>query len=118
VEPARDSYGDPAGDPVLRRAIARHVGISRGVVATADDVTVTNGTQQALDIIGRVLLSRFDRVAVEDPGYGRRGACSNRSGLGWWVLMSTPRASSCTRYRDMFVASTRRPRTSIRPASP
>jgi GntR family transcriptional regulator/MocR family aminotransferase len=62
-------YGDPAGLPALREAIARHVGVSRGVIASADDVTVTSGTQQALDVIARVLLSRRDRIAIEDPGY-------------------------------------------------
>jgi GntR family transcriptional regulator/MocR family aminotransferase len=67
--PCDAMYGDPAGHPQLRTAIARHVGISRGVVASADDVFVTNGSQQALDVIARVLLAKFDRVAVEDPGY-------------------------------------------------
>jgi GntR family transcriptional regulator/MocR family aminotransferase len=62
-------YGDPAGHPRLREAIARHVAVSRGVAVSADDVTVTSGTQQALDVIARVLLSKFDRVAVEDPSY-------------------------------------------------
>jgi GntR family transcriptional regulator/MocR family aminotransferase len=33
------------------------------------EVTVTNGTQQALDLVARVLLAPGDRVAVEDPGY-------------------------------------------------
>jgi GntR family transcriptional regulator/MocR family aminotransferase len=63
-------YDHPAGDRGLREAIARHVGVSRGVVTSADDVTVTNGTQQALDILARALLAPGDRVAVEDPGYG------------------------------------------------
>jgi GntR family transcriptional regulator/MocR family aminotransferase len=62
-------YGDPAGHPALRAAIARHIGLSRGVEASADDVTITSGTQQALDVIARVLLAPGDRVAVEDPGY-------------------------------------------------
>jgi GntR family transcriptional regulator/MocR family aminotransferase len=62
-------YGHPAGHRGLREAIARHIGISRGVDASADNVTITNGTQQALDIVARVLLSPGDRVAVEDPGY-------------------------------------------------
>lgn len=62
-------YGDPSGLLALREAIARHVGISRGLKASADDVTVTNGTQQALDLLARALLAPGDRVAVEDPGY-------------------------------------------------
>ncbi len=64
------TYGDPAGHPGLRAAIARHVGISRGVHADADDVVVTNGTQQAIDLVARVLVAPGERVAVEDPGYG------------------------------------------------
>lgn len=62
-------YAHPAGDPALRAAIARHVGLARGVKASPDDVIVTNGTQQAVDLIARVLLAPGDPVAVEDPGY-------------------------------------------------
>ena len=66
---AGQPYGDPAGHADLRAAIARHLGVSRGVVVSPDDVTVTNGTQQALDIVARILLEPGDRVAIEDPGY-------------------------------------------------
>jgi GntR family transcriptional regulator/MocR family aminotransferase len=65
----RGFYGDPAGHRALREAIVRHIGTSRGVVAAPEDVTITNGTQQAMDLIARVLLAPGDRVAVEDPGY-------------------------------------------------
>ncbi|MEU0794328.1 PLP-dependent aminotransferase family protein [Amycolatopsis sp. NPDC005961] len=68
----RDSvshYADPAGHAGLRAAIARHVGVSRSVRADADDVLVTQGAQQALDLLCRVLISPGDRVAVEEPGY-------------------------------------------------
>lgn len=61
--------GDPAGLPALREAIARHVGVSRSVRAGGDDIVVTEGVQQALDLIVRVLLEPGDVVAVEDPGY-------------------------------------------------
>jgi GntR family transcriptional regulator / MocR family aminotransferase len=63
------TYQPPAGNPDLRAAIARHIGVSRSVSASPDDVIVTNGTQQALDIVGRVLLEPGDVVAIEDPGY-------------------------------------------------
>jgi GntR family transcriptional regulator/MocR family aminotransferase len=61
--------GDPAGHPALRRAIARHIGTSRGIEAGPEAVTVTNGTQQALDLVARVLVAPGETVAVEDPGY-------------------------------------------------
>ncbi|WP_326834164.1 PLP-dependent aminotransferase family protein [Amycolatopsis rhabdoformis] len=62
-------YGDPAGHEGLRAAIARHVGVSRSVRADAEDVLVTQGAQQALDLLCRVLLEPGDRVAMEEPGY-------------------------------------------------
>ena len=51
------------------RRSAATSGAARGVHAVADDVIVTNGTQQAVDVIARVMLNPGDRVAVEDPGY-------------------------------------------------
>jgi GntR family transcriptional regulator/MocR family aminotransferase len=63
------AYGDPAGHPGLRAAIARHVGVARGLVAAADDVLVTSGIQQAVDLICRVLVEPGDVVAVEEPGW-------------------------------------------------
>lgn len=65
------TYGHPAGHAGLRAAIARHAGVSRAVRAEADDVVVTNGAQQAFDLIARVLCTPGMSVAVEDPGYPR-----------------------------------------------
>ncbi|MFD5245728.1 PLP-dependent aminotransferase family protein [Amycolatopsis sp. NPDC058340] len=62
-------YADPAGLEALRVAIARHIGAARSVRTGAEDVLVTQGAQQALDLIGRVLIEPGTRVAVEDPGY-------------------------------------------------
>jgi GntR family transcriptional regulator/MocR family aminotransferase len=62
-------YGDPAGLDRLREAIARHIGLSRAVRANAADVIVTNGAQQAIDLVAKVLVPPGTCVAVEDPGY-------------------------------------------------
>lgn len=62
-------YADPAGLEELRVAIARHIGAARSVRAGGEDILVTQGAQQALDLIGRVLIEPGTRVAVEDPGY-------------------------------------------------
>jgi GntR family transcriptional regulator/MocR family aminotransferase len=62
-------YGEPAGDAELRAGIAGHIALSRGVRAGPDDVVVTNGTQQAFDVVARAILAPGDVVAVEDPGY-------------------------------------------------
>lgn len=62
-------YGDPAGLPDLRRALARWVVRSRSVAASPDQVVVTSGTQQAIDLVMRLLVGPGDVVAVENPGY-------------------------------------------------
>ncbi|HWM06678.1 MAG TPA: PLP-dependent aminotransferase family protein [Actinophytocola sp.] len=62
-------YVDPAGHPGLRAAIARHIGLSRSVRADAADVVITHGAQQALDLVGRLLVEPGACVAVEEPGY-------------------------------------------------
>lgn len=62
-------YRDPAGEPELRDAIARYVGFSRAVACDWRDVIVTQGAQQALDLLARVLVRPGDIVAVEEPGY-------------------------------------------------
>jgi GntR family transcriptional regulator/MocR family aminotransferase len=62
-------YGDPAGDPTLRSAVARYFAHSRALHCTGDDVLIVSGSQQALDLIARILIEPGDVVAVEDPGY-------------------------------------------------
>ena len=63
------AYGEAAGHEGLRGAIARHLGVSRGIKTDTDAVIVTSGAQQAFDVIGRALLEPGDCVAVEEPGY-------------------------------------------------
>jgi len=62
-------HGDACGYQPLRRAIAEYIGGSRGVRCSPEQIIVTCGAQQALDLIGRFLLDPGDPVWVEDPGY-------------------------------------------------
>lgn len=71
LRPARLSattYAGP-GHPGLQREVARYAGLSRSVQAAGEDVVLTTGAQQALDLVARVVLAPGDVVAVEDPGY-------------------------------------------------
>jgi GntR family transcriptional regulator/MocR family aminotransferase len=66
----RAAYAEPEGRPALRTAIAHHVAFSRGVACDSESVVVTNGAQQAFDLIARILVTpNRTKVIVEDPGY-------------------------------------------------
>ncbi len=61
--------GDAAGYLPLREAIVDYLGSSRGVSCSPEQIVITSGTQQALDLLSRVVLQPGDKVWVEDPGY-------------------------------------------------
>jgi GntR family transcriptional regulator/MocR family aminotransferase len=63
------AYGAPAGVPALREAIASYLTSARGVRCSGDQVLVTSGSQQALDLVARVVLDPGDAAWVEDPAY-------------------------------------------------
>ncbi len=67
--PALLSYGDPLGPERLRTGLARMLSATRGLAAREDNVMVTRGSQQALDLLARSLLSPGDVVVVEALGY-------------------------------------------------
>lgn len=69
VEQARDGYRDPQGEPALREAVTAYLTASRGVRCTPDQVFIVSGTQQALDLSIRTLLSPGDTALIEDPCY-------------------------------------------------
>jgi len=72
---SREANALPAGtasaqdDPALRREFAAHLRRTRGVICESDQVLSVNGSQQALDLVARVLLDAGDSVAMEEPHY-------------------------------------------------
>ena len=62
------NYGDPRGHEDLRRGLSTMLSYSRGLSVEPENVMVTRGSQQAIDLIARALLSPGDVVAVEALG--------------------------------------------------
>jgi 2-aminoadipate transaminase len=62
-------YGTSQGVAGLREWVAEHLLPRWGVAAEADDVYLTSGSQQALDLLGKVLLDEGDSVLLESPSY-------------------------------------------------
>lgn len=61
-------YGTTEGYRPLREMIARHT-CRFGVTVTADNILITSGSQQALDLIGKVFINQGDHILVERPTY-------------------------------------------------
>jgi len=62
-------YGPPAGRLELREALAERLRRFRGIETTPRQIVVVNGSQQALDLVTRVLVDPGDRVLIEEPHY-------------------------------------------------
>ncbi|MYN21048.1 aminotransferase class I/II-fold pyridoxal phosphate-dependent enzyme, partial [Rugamonas sp. FT107W] len=75
------NYGDPAGEPQLREAIADHLRAARGVVCEAAQVFITDGTQSSLDLCVRALADVGDTIWIENPGYGGALAAARAASL-------------------------------------
>ena len=74
-------YGDPAGEPSLRAAIARHLALSRGIDCDASQIVMTEGALEGVNLC-TMLLSEPGSVAwVEDPGYGGAKSAFAKAGL-------------------------------------
>lgn len=60
--------GSPGGYPPLRHYLIAEARAA-GLLAAGDDLMITSGVQQALDLLQRALIRGGDKVAVEDPVY-------------------------------------------------
>ena len=62
-------YSSSEGDSDLRAWIAQRYKEKQGLDISPDNILITNGSQQALDLLGKVLLNEGDPIAIENPGY-------------------------------------------------
>ncbi|WP_143890474.1 PLP-dependent aminotransferase family protein [Tepidimonas alkaliphilus] len=69
ARPEMLDYTTSGGYGPLRRAVADHLRIARGVRLEPEQVIITSGTQQSLELCARLLADEGDTVWIEDPAY-------------------------------------------------
>jgi 2-aminoadipate transaminase len=70
-------YGPTEGNLELRTYLAAKM-VREGVTATAENILITNGSQQGMDLLSKIFIDPGDVVIVEEPGYvGGLGAVHN-----------------------------------------
>ena len=62
-------YSITAGLPQLREYLAKRYNSKFNMDITAEDIIITTGSQQALDLLAKVLLNENDNIFIEKPGY-------------------------------------------------
>ncbi|MFI5692126.1 PLP-dependent aminotransferase family protein [Kribbella sp. NPDC051586] len=86
LQAADFGYGDPAGTPALRRAVATWLTQNRGIAADPDDLIIVAGVAQAIGLVAQVLDQRgVHEIAVEDPG-----SLGSRQHLQNWGMHTPP----------------------------
>lgn len=63
------SYGDTFGYEALRYQIQNYLSVERGIHVEVDQILLTSGARQSIDLVSQALLREGDTVAVEDPGF-------------------------------------------------
>ncbi|EPM65521.1 transcriptional regulator, GntR family with aminotransferase domain-containing protein [Pseudomonas syringae pv. theae ICMP 3923] len=96
-------YAAPAGIPELRKALKNLLGRG-GLNIEADDIIVTSGAQQALDMAARLILSPGDTIIVEGPCYF--GALDSLRSLGASIvaLQMQPGGVAADAFREACAA--------------
>ena len=62
-------YSTTEGYLPLRRFIAERYKKRLGLSVSPDEILITNGSQQCLDLAGKVFIDAGDHIAIERPGY-------------------------------------------------
>jgi GntR family transcriptional regulator / MocR family aminotransferase len=74
-------YGSPAGELSLRKAIARHLALSRGIHCDASQIVITEGALEGVSLCTQLLSETGDTVWIENPGYAGAKSAFMKSGL-------------------------------------
>lgn len=64
-----DYSSEPKGHQPLTKAIANYLSCSRAVKCSPEQVIITSGSQQAIDLVTRLFINPGDAIALEEPCY-------------------------------------------------
>ncbi|RAK10247.1 2-aminoadipate transaminase [Halanaerobium saccharolyticum] len=62
-------YSNTEGFLPLRKIIAERYKEKKGIKILPKNILITNGSQQGLDLLGKIFLNKGDEVILEEPGY-------------------------------------------------
>lgn len=74
-------YGDAQGELMLRKAIARHLALSRGIRCDAGQIVITQGALEGVDVCTHLLSVAGETAWVEEPGYPGAKSMFLKAGL-------------------------------------
>ena len=109
--PALRSYATAGGHPALQRSLAQYLRQVRSVQCEPEQILITEGVHQAVDLLSRMLADAGDIAWVEDPGYWGTRNILRMNGLqvdaawpcwrpraatasGWWRTTTTANSVS------------------------
>lgn len=69
LNPENLTYSVHGGCPQLQQALADYLRIARSVSCTPDQILITAGTHQALDLLAKMLCDPGDHAWIEEPSY-------------------------------------------------
>ena len=67
--PMQFSYSPSGGSPALQQALMEYLRVARSVRCTPDQILITEGIHQAIDLVSRMLCNPGDRAWIEEPAY-------------------------------------------------
>lgn len=62
-------YSASEGDPALRQWISDRYLEKQGITVSPENILMTNGSQQGLDLLSKVLINKEDNIIIEAPAY-------------------------------------------------
>ena len=74
-------HGDAQGSPRLRRELGKYLYVSRGVRCSEEQIILTGGHKQSVDLVARIFAGKGWKFAMEDPGYDRTRLVMQQNGF-------------------------------------